>query len=124
MAIGKSLEKQTQAAKQATSEAAVAHETTSEEAFSAFFFLRDLLSAADSSTVSLTMLYKLLQLDSLPEEISQVLHLIPETDQISAEIPELLDKMELLKATAEGAMQSVAALDMAKRAHEVISESE
>ena len=87
--------------------------------FSAFLYLRDLLSAADSASLSLTLAYKLLTYTDLPEEISQVLDLVPETAQIRAEIPDFLDRLELLKAAAEGAMQTVAAIELSTRAHEL-----
>jgi hypothetical protein len=91
------------------------------EDFSPFFYLRDLLSAADLITVSLNMTYRLLRLD-IPDDLRSILNLVPETDQLLALTPDFLQKLEMLKATAEGAMKIAAASDLAREANESLNQ--
>lgn len=86
------------------------------EDFAPFFFLRDILSAADLSSMALKLVHKHLLLTGLPPELQATLYMIPETDQLRALIPDILEKLDYLRVVCEGALQASAADELSKHA--------
>lgn len=92
------------------------------EDFTAFFYLRDLLSAADLSTMALKLVQSHLTLTDLPPEIETVLNLVPDTAQFLALVPDFLEKLDNVRVVCEGALQAAAAQELSNHAAELLTQ--
>jgi len=119
MALGDNIEKTTPSVKSLEVEEPV--EETLEDDIEPFLFLRDLLTALDFSTMSLTLTKGHLSLENVPDEIHMILNLVPETSQLLALIPDLIEKIDNVRIVSEGALQAAAANTLAENAAEFIT---
>lgn len=91
--------------------------------FDIFLYFRDVLASADMSIMSLKMLHNHLVYPQLPKPITATLEMIPETQQISALIPDLLIKINDLRTLCEGGLMASASARLSNHSLSLVKDT-
>lgn len=82
---------------------------------SAFLYLTDLISVLNSLSIKIEVLLKLLDQSELPPSVRKVFSLLRETEQLKSTLEVSQEKIETVRAAAEGALLATAAIEFVKR---------